>query len=452
MKRASTYPASEIPDNIKTNLATLYIIQQETGKSRAQFLNELSQSGFKVGSSTIDRWASRVKSGKDAISPEKLSGGSPSLDRDQRDVSSGWVLDELDHGRPVHLETFTKAVDAQHHIQISPMTASNYLREDGFSSRTLQKKSASFIVDVGLLRSDLWKWVHSNQKELNSIPKSKLGTIDFTFTGHRTDHRTGFGIKGGAQPMESAGISKYTNCIITCLWADGKNRTPPMLFTYNPAFRTDRNRTERRDALEAHLAECLKRHKINVDRVVYIGKEKGEKEVYAKECPDLLRRFFEHYGVEDDSTILSDNGNSFFEDGSSVLEDLGFKKHKCYPANVHQYISPNDNPLHGTAKQPWRTCGVDHSDDVDSCLTLLKFLDRDIIKNSQYWFNRNMLEMREEDVEKVVASAGSKKSHLHKAWLRRYRIFMGKDARGEIRNVPEEIKDTLDGEYWGLKK
>jgi hypothetical protein len=40
-------------------------------------------------------------------------------------------------------------------------------------------------------------------------------------------------------PHSRGALPKYTNCILTCIWADGKSWTPAMLFTYNPAFRTE---------------------------------------------------------------------------------------------------------------------------------------------------------------------------------------------------------------------
>jgi hypothetical protein len=120
----------------------------------------------------------------------------------------------------------------------------------------------------------------------------------------------------------------------------------------------------------------------------------------------------------------------------------------CYPANVHQWLSVNDNPLHGLSKGSWRTSGVDYSDDVDSCLMLLSLLDRDIINNSKFWLKRNILELKEEAVGALISSRGSKKSHLHKSWLRAYRISIGQDARGDMPNILEELQDRLDGLYW----
>ena len=128
--------------------------------------------------------------------------------------------------------------------------------------------------------------------------------------------------------MESTEISKYTNCIMTCGWADGVNRTPSTLYSLNPEFRLYRKKTARRNAQEAHFLDCLSRHKIAPERVVYVGKFKKETEKYVKESPSLLRLFFENYGVEVDCSILSDNERSLFEGGVSVLEEIGFENHE----------------------------------------------------------------------------------------------------------------------------
>lgn len=448
MKPSSIYQAAEIPDEFKTYIGRLYNVMHGNGKPRQEFVNEFSEAGLTFSTRQLDRWAASARANESAISPSKVTGAAPALHREHRDIVCGWVLDEIYNGRAVKLSPYCKFVLDSFGVKISLMTASNYLSDDGFSSRVMQKKSESYEIDVERLRSDYWNWVKSRKTMLRKIPLDKLASIDFTFTGHRTERRTGFGIRGGAQPMENAPISKYTNCIITCGWADGINRTPPILYTFNPNFRRDRSQTHRRTALESHLDECLAHYKVDEYRVVYIGKFSNEKEHYVRECPELLRLFFEHYGVEVDATILSDNGNSFFTDGSSVLVEIGFKDHIFYDSNTHQWASMNDNRRHGTSKHTWRNSGLDFSDDVKSSVALLHYLDRDILKYSNYWFHRNILDLEESGVPEVIASAGSKKSKLHKGWLRAYRVFLGGDARGEERNTPEELKDRLDGLYW----
>ncbi len=219
-----------------------------------------------------------------------------------------------------------------------------------------------------------------------------------------------------------------------------------MLFTYNAAFRRDRKPTKRRISQVEYLNECLKKYGIAPERIVYVGREKNETREYVTESPELLRRFFQHHGVPQGAVILSDNGKSFSEQGKSVLLDLGFQKHECYPAAVHHYLSPNDNRLHGTAKQAWRTSGISYKDDVDSSLHLIHQLDRHICAQSKLWFDRNILELKEADLEITIGSVSKKYSKLHKSWVRTYRVWMGLDAGGDRTPVEDNLYDSLDSE------
>ena len=211
MEKNTSYPAANMSDEFKTHLAKLYVVQHKKGKSRADFVNDLSESGLVVSPRQLDRWVSRVNSNKTAISFEKFTGNENALDREKRDVTSGWVLEQLEIGEEVHLKTFVDFAFDKFGIGISLMTAGNYLKEDGFTPRTLQKKSASFIIEHEQLRIDLWNWFKSRQLKLNNIIRTKLCSFGFTYTGHRQERRKGYGIKGGSQPVESSKISKYTN-------------------------------------------------------------------------------------------------------------------------------------------------------------------------------------------------------------------------------------------------
>ena len=351
-------------------------------------------------------------------------------------------------GAPVHLADYKSFCCEQFEQQLSAQTASRYLREDGFSYRIMQSKAKGFSIDVESMRAQVWQWVKKQRAAgLLDVDPSHLASVDFTYTGHRTERRSGFTSHGGSQPMSADSISKYTNCILTCLWADGVNRTPAMLFTYNAAFRCDRRPTARRAAQVKCLDECLRKYAVAPERVRYVGQEKKETQTYVNENPGLLRLFFRHYGVPQDSVVLSDNGKSFFEDGKSVLLALGFQKHECYPAAVHQYLSPNDNRLHGTAKQSLRTSGISYKDDLESCLYLLSRLDRDTRSYGKLWFDKNMLQLKKADLESMIGSVGGKFSDLHKSWLRAYRVWIGLDAR-EDQPVDDELDDLRNGACW----
>lgn len=137
MKRALSYPAAEISDNVKSILARLYKVQHAKGKERGEFVNDLSEAGLQVSERQLDRWVARITSGDEAINPDKLTGALPSLDREDRDVTSGWVLEQLEHGEEVHLKSFCEFVLKHFKISICEQTALNYLNEDGFTMRVL---------------------------------------------------------------------------------------------------------------------------------------------------------------------------------------------------------------------------------------------------------------------------------------------------------------------------
>ena len=438
MTKTKTYAAANISDEAKTMIAQLYQVQHAKGKLRREFVMDMNQAGYKFSESQLDRWVARISTGETAVSTSKATGASAHLTREQRDIAGGWVLSQNLHGIPVHLFDYSNFCNEQFEQMLSKQTVSRYLAGDGFSYRTMQSKAKGFMVDIQSQRRQLWDWVQAQRKEGTfDVHRSLLASIDFTFTGHRTERNSSFASQGGAQPMLGASISPYTNCIITVVWADGMNRTPPMLFTYNPEFRRDRNTTARRAALVQHFDDCLKEVGVDEKRIVYVGKEKGESRSYVTESPELLRTFFEHYRVPKRAIILSDLGSSFVEEGKSVLLDLGFQKHVCYPAAVHQYLSPNDNRLHGTAKKIWRESNLDYKDDVRSSIFLLNFLDNDIQNQSKMWFDRNMIQLKESEVEELIGSEGKKFSKLHKSWLRKYCVWIGLEDQGIINIIDE---------------
>lgn len=256
-----------------------------------------------------------------------------------------------------------------------------------------------------------------------------MASVDFTFTGHRTDRRLSYAPAGGVQPKSSIACSQFTNCIVTVVWSDGVNRTPPALFTFNGKFRLDRVGrnawVQERDKLE----EALVRHGIEAKRVIYIGAEKNETRTYVSESADLLRRFFALYHVRRKEVVFSDNGTAFFPGGVSVLEALGFTKHVAYPAPVHQHLSPNDNRLHGAAKARWRNSGVDFKDDVELSLGLLSHLDADLEAHGATWFQQNILDLTAKSARELIRGRSGQRSQVDYDRLYAYKSFSGPDLK-----------------------
>lgn len=409
-------------DAAKTALAQLYLAQAKRGTTRVAFRADMAAAGIVLSKAQFDRHVAAVAAGGTAIADEKGSGRRAKLTQEQQTILWGWVLARNFQNQRVDLAGFRAESQELFGVSLSVASASNYLAKGGFASRTAGNRAAGFRLDQERQRELIWDWVRG--MDFPSKRKS-LCSIDFTYTSQRNLLQKTFSLSGTSQPKVDRALSRHTNCIITCVWADGANRTPSVLFTYNNAFRTDRSPTARRTGICKHLEREANRLEIDFDRIVYVGDKRGETRTFVQESDDLLKSFFMYYDVPEGAVILSDCGNAF--DGG-ILEALGFSRHAQYPPAVHQYLSPNDNNLHGAAKQLWRQSGVDFRDDVSSSLLLLKFLDEQTVAHSRSWFDRNLLKLTKDGAASLISGGGEKVSDLSRERLRAYRVFAGEDG------------------------
>ena len=125
--------------------------------------------------------------------------------------------------------------------------------------------------------------------------------------------------------------------------ADGKNRYPCMLFTRNLRMAPEQKNTIRGRQLREEFVASLEKYNITEDRIVYI-KAKGN---FTGESPEIYERFLTKNAVPKNTLILHDGGHAFKRGSRSILEEMGYANHVVYPTEVHQYLSPNDNNLHG---------------------------------------------------------------------------------------------------------
>src|SRR5262249_33649160 len=141
------------------------------------------------------------------------------------------VLFQNDSNQTVSLASFSKFCESAFGVELAPTTAHDYLHSLGFSSKVSRAKASGFTIDVDTLAKMMFEWKSEQQRE-GALKGLLLPSVDFTFTGHRTDRRASYAPAGGAAPKSSAAITQFTNCIVTVVWSDGVNRTPPVLFTF----------------------------------------------------------------------------------------------------------------------------------------------------------------------------------------------------------------------------
>lgn len=429
MSAKQKYPSTELSTSQRELITHLVGPLEARGISRAIFRDILAEANITISKSSLDRWVYAHNSDASIFTAEKSSGAPQLLDEEQQEIAAGWVLFQNDSNQIVSVTSFSNFCTDAFGVPLSRGTSFNYLHALGFSSKVSQVKKSGFTLDVDALSKMMFDW--QCERQLAGDLKGLLASVDFTFTGHRTDRRLSYAPAGGSQPKSSGGNSKFTNCIITVVWSDGVNRTPPVLFTFNGKFRLDRVGRKAWVQEREKLQGALLRYGIDSKRIIYIGSENNESRVYATESAELLHRFFALYRVRTKGVIFSDNGKAFFPGGKSVLEALGFKKHVSYPAPVHQHLSPNDNRLHGAAKTRWRNSDVDFKDDVESSLMLLNYLDSDIKKHAKTWFKRNILELTAESAKELIRGRSGQRSQVDYDRLSAYRIFAGLDSKTE---------------------
>jgi len=421
------YLSTELTTSQRELLARLAVPLKSRGISRAVFREILSEANFSVPKASLDRWVRSHLSRGNIFTTEKGSGPISLLDIEQREIAAGWVLSENESNHTVSLSSFSDFCSSAFGVHLGKTTAHDYLHDLGFSSKVSQVKTSGFSIDVETLSTMMVTWRRA-RKRAGDL-KGLVASVDFTFTGHRNDRRVTFAPIGSAQPKSSVACSQFTNCIVTVVWSDGENRTPPALFTFNGKFRRDRvGRTAWASDRNA-LVAALTRYGIDTMRVVYVGADTNERRTYCSESADLLKKFFELYEIPPGTTVFSDNGNAFFPGGISALTPLGFARHVAYPSAVHQYLSPNDNRLHGTSKAAWRASRVDFKNDVESSL-LLHYLDADLIHHQATWFERNIMTLTTKSARELIRGRSGECAQVDHDRLQAYRTFMGLNVEG----------------------
>jgi transposase len=418
------------------------------GRSWASVGEFLSRIAPGVPLETVRPWVRQMKAGHDPFADVKAGGRPEKLTDLHLRIVVGRILYLCDRSEIIKLRGAREFLFKSLGVSVVEETLRLRLPPMGIKvtkaklklkkQKTLAEKTSKlkeFVVMIRQMLKDGWEII----------------SLDFTYSSHRTAAPTTLAPHG--KPVNSVSkISRFTNTLMTglCSWGD---QIPSFCYTLNSEFRTDRKKTARREALESRLAEVLQRHQVTDERICYDGKDTGEKGTFRGEYAEMVTDFLENnrsFWEGRKILFLSDNGNAFKDGEESIIEKNGYGKHMFYPACVHQYLSPNDNNLHGVAKMKWRAEITDFSDDVEATVSLMAHLDavsKEVIKG---WFKRNFFigagKVRDEDIAMLIEGQKSKWSRLHEECLAVYQEWAGI----EVEVTPEErrLSSGLDGSKW----
>jgi transposase len=420
----------------------------ESGVQRDVSVVAITRAAPDVTEASLRRWVAAIHKEEAPFLDVKASGRPKSLSDENLDILVGWILMETCGGEIVKLDGALAFLRDKLGVEIVKETLRLRLHDIGVETCP----TAVHCKETPPLRVQVEAYIDwMKDFRANGCSRRLLCSLDFTYTSHRTSRPTTLAGKGRKKSVRSK-ISRFTNCLVTGLLSDGRQLSS-ILYTYNGEFRTDRAKTKRRRKLEGRLGALMEKYGISDERIVFDGAMKGEKRTFVREYSGMVRHFLEHHmdTIKDENILfLSDQGAAFKDGHESLIEKNGYGHHLFYPPCVHQFLSPNDNKLHGVAKAKWRGMFDNFDDDVECSLGLMHVLDGVQSDTIKKWFKCNMFlgrgRVTEEKVKELISRAPTKISSLHEACINEYMIWAGIES--EESSSDRRLSSGLDGSFW----
>lgn len=321
-----------------------------------------------------------------------MAGRKPKLNDDQKEEVCRWIKSKNEANTIVTRRGIAKYIRNTWDIKLHRCSVGNFMLEQNLSQRVTGKVTGKANVSFEAKEVLFWDFVLKLRRENTlAIPAASIHSIDATYTRDPDKHaRTK--LKDGGKHYH------YSDAIITMISPVDGNPTPCMLFTYNSrmAPQATSNGAQAKARREEFVA-LLEEMGIDEDRIVY---DKSLKR-FRGEDPDMYELFLKRYDLPKIDVILHDGGGAFKRKKTSIFDSLGFTKHVTYPTEVHQWLSPNDNNLHG-CKEVWKSEFPDFDDNPRAPLRLMQLIDQDASVNARYYFERNILRVTKAKVARVM--------------------------------------------------
>ena len=301
---------------------------------------------------------------------------------------------------PTNHRKLIKFVRDTMNIDVSMSTIKRVENRKAVSKRRISKRCQKAKFTAEELTPMLWEWIVL-QRRLRTFgrPPAEIFSFDVTTTKPPEEQWTLSSVGSGKQ-RSSMTVTINTDSIVTICSAGGGNPCPCICFTSNVRLSLDQKNTARGKAIRANLEEKLEFYNIDKSRVVY---EKGS--AYTAERADFYvlatKMYFDSGKISPNALVCHDGGNAFKPLGVSIFDGFGLD-HVVYPAPVHQYLSPNDNKIHGI-KSTWYH-EYEDLDDVCRTLRLMQLLDEETERNSARYFRENIFNLKKSQIAKVITN------------------------------------------------
>jgi hypothetical protein len=273
-----------------------------------QFRSFFADSPYKPGRSTLFEHIAAVEAGGSPFAEEETRGRKGTLTEEQQYVLFGAILEEDDE---VDLPKMRALAKKFFGVTAVPSTWSRMAKHGQLTFRLVAGRYMPKQMTTETYGDQYYQCIIDlfNSGFFAADP-SKIACFDFASNSHRLQRRKTLQGKGTKQKKMAAVRYVYTSTFAICLWLDGVNRTPVLLFTFDPAF--DPN-----GPLAKEVAEWCRRNRIDRSRIYFLRSKKHYCPE-SKDQTDEFRRLYQNQLLG--ARVLHDNGNSLKERKASRFE------------------------------------------------------------------------------------------------------------------------------------
>ena len=137
---------------------------------------------------------------------------------------------------------------------------------------------------------------------------------------------------------------------------------------------------------------------------------------------------------------------------------MGYDTQLFYPAAAHQYLSQNDNKVHGAVKAKWQSMFNAFDNDIERWISLMNCPDSFSSDSIKSWWIRNLFLgngiVRDEHIKQKIFDSQSKWTGLDEARINEYEIWSAHETKsfmGEGDSL-SGASSELDIPYWTKKQ
>lgn len=192
------YSTTSLHPEARLVIGCLYAAVEQTDISLKQFRHLLQEAGFDIPRSTLNRYKSAAQAGGHVLKRVKLSGGSPKLKPQEKDILVGMIVYKNLHNERVVLKTIQEFANKYFQQTLSPSFVSVFLASNNFTRKTVQRKARGFRLNFKEAATSYFDWIlNVKTPALSGRELHAIGSIDFTYTRHGNTTLSSFSPKGG---------------------------------------------------------------------------------------------------------------------------------------------------------------------------------------------------------------------------------------------------------------